>query len=150
MLGRVPSEGIVKGSHQLKLAHSSKTSSPAPFSKTPSVESDDKSRLQEILTDALVSPVTEEARKKVHFIEGPTSQVESEANRDFARKNTPFVRKEDIPEEAYGLKICTDESSEGCADESHSKFREERKATGFIRVHDLPDESDTESHVEEE
>lgn len=102
--------------------------------------------------------VEEEAQKKVTFAESPTAQIQDEFGRASARKSTPFIRKEDLPAEEYGLKIGTAQSltaelEDECSlqvssahnliDESSLKLRAGRKSTPFIRMEEVPADSDT-------
>merc|ERR1711904_677399 len=78
-------------------------------------------------------------------------------SRASARKITPFVRKEDLPAEEHGLKIGAaqsltaqlDDEYGNLMDEPCSNLREERKSTGFIRMEELPADSDSESDMED-
>jgi len=102
--------------------------------------------------------VEEEAQKKVTFAESPTVQIQDEFGRASARKSTPFIRKEDLPAEEYGLKIgtapsLTEELEDECSlkvssahhlmDESSLNLRAGRKSTPFIRMEEVPADSDT-------
>merc|ERR1711907_196945 len=90
---------------------------------------------------AQLETVEEEGRKKVTFAESPTATTDKKDGRAFARKSTPFIKKEDIPAEEYGVEIVTNEVP-------HSPLSlSQRKLTGFIKQSDLPDESDAESEV---
>jgi hypothetical protein len=91
--------------------------------------------------EQLETVVEEEARKTVKFAESPTAESEDKVGRARARKCTPFVRKEDLDQEEYGLKICADEE---LVEKSSSNFRQGRKQTGFIKMDSFPTESDTE------
>lgn len=93
--------------------------------------------------EQLETVVEEEARKVVQFVESPTAHTDEKAGRAFARKSTPFIKKEDVPPEEYGVEIVT---SEIPREEPRWNLREARKLTGFIRIEDL---SDTESDIED-
>jgi len=101
-------------------------------------------RLQMPKSKAQLETVEEEGRKKVTFAESPTATTDKKDGRAFARKSTPFIKKEDIPAEEYGVEIVTNELPR---DEAGWNLRSERKLTGFIKQSDLPDESDAESEV---
>lgn len=90
--------------------------------------------------------VEEEARKKVSFVESPVNTVQRKSDRTYARKSTPFIKKEDLPLEEYGVEIVTHDIGR---DDPRWNLRQERKLTGFMRAEDLPAESDTESDSED-
>eukprot|EP00746_Dinoflagellata_sp_MGD_P155185 gnl/MRDRNA2_/MRDRNA2_85242_c0_seq1.p1 gnl/MRDRNA2_/MRDRNA2_85242_c0~~gnl/MRDRNA2_/MRDRNA2_85242_c0_seq1.p1 ORF type:complete len:449 (+),score=91.70 gnl/MRDRNA2_/MRDRNA2_85242_c0_seq1:204-1349(+) len=94
-----------------------------------------RARLQvPVCGDQLEAVIEEEASKTVMFCESPTSESDANMRRDLMRKSTPFVKKEDLPDELLA------ESDTECDLEDRPSAKVERSASVEFDVPEVPED----------